>query len=126
MAPKGLFYTKDHEWAKVEGDTATMGITDYAQEHLGEITFVELPAVGRSVKRKDAIATVESAKAAGDVYAPVSGEVIEVNDSLSSEPERVNQDCYGGGWVCRIRTAGENPTAGLMTAAEYDEYVKGL
>jgi glycine cleavage system H protein len=124
MIKDGLFYTKDHEWAKVEGDIATMGISDYAQEHLGEITFVELPAVGRVVNRHEVLATVESAKAAGDVYAPVSGEVIAVNEALTGEPERVNQDCYGQGWICRIRLSGG--AEGLMTAAEYDDYVKGL
>jgi glycine cleavage system H protein len=124
MIKDGLNYTKDHEWVRSEGGTAVMGITDYAQEHLGEITFVELPKVGQRVKKGDTLATVESAKAAGDVYAPLSGEVTEVNAVLTGSPERINEDCYGQGWICRIRVSGG--TEGLMTAEQYTEYVKGL
>lgn len=125
MVPKNLYYTKDHEWADVKGDTATVGITDYAQNSLGEITFVELPAVEREVKVHDVIAAVESSKAASDVYSPLAGQVMEVNSELSAKPELVNQDCYKAGWICKIKVAGAD-TKHLMNAAQYEEYLKSI
>jgi glycine cleavage system H protein len=124
MVKDGLVYTKEHEWVRAEGGTAVMGITDYAQEHLGEITFVELPKVGRVVRKGEALATVESAKAAADVYAPIAGEVTEVNAALTGRPELINEDCYDQGWMCRIRMSGG--MEGLMMAEQYQDYVSSL
>ena len=120
------FFTKDHEWVDVEGDTGTIGITDYAQGQLGDITFVELPGVGSDVKRGDAAAVVDSVKAAADVYSPVSGAVTDVNGALEGEPELVNSDPEVGGWLFRVTLADPGELAGLMDRVAYDEYVKGL
>jgi glycine cleavage system H protein len=126
MVVKGLFYTKDHEWAKVEGDTATIGITDHAQEQLGELTFVELPEVGKEVKQKGELAVVESSKAASDVYSPVAGKVTEVNTQLATRPEMINDDCYGAGWICKLRITDKASLKNLMDSTQYEEYLKGL
>ena len=126
MVDEKLLYTKEHEWARIEGDTATIGITDHAQEMLGELVFVELPAVGKAVKRKDEIAVVESSKAASDVYSPVTGEVTEVNSELESSPELVNDDCYGKGWLCKLKVTDAGATKNLMDAKQYAEYLEGL
>jgi glycine cleavage system H protein len=126
MVIKGLFYTKEHEWAKVEGDIATIGITDYAQEQQGEITFVELPAVNRQVVQKDEIGTVESTKAASDIFSPVTGTVTEINTELKAKPEIINEDCYGQGWLCKIRITDKTSLKNLLDAAQYEEYLKGL
>ncbi|MFH1370863.1 MAG: glycine cleavage system protein GcvH [Planctomycetota bacterium] len=126
MVKKGLLYTKDHEWARIEGDIATIGITDHAQDQLGELTFVELPEVGKEVKQKGELAVVESSKAASDVYAPVAGKVTEVNTDIEANPEPINKDCYGDGWICRIRIIDKESTKNLMDAAQYEEYLKGL
>jgi glycine cleavage system H protein len=125
MAPSNLFYTKDHEWADIKGDTATIGITDYAQHSLGEITFVELPAMQKKLNVHDALAVVESSKAASDVYSPLAGEVAEVNEELSSQPELINQDCYNAGWLCKLKVS-KPDTKHLMNAAQYEEYLKTL
>jgi glycine cleavage system H protein len=126
MIPKGLLYTKDHEWAKIEGDIAIIGITDHAQNQLGELTFVELPDVGKEIKQKGELAVVESSKAASDVYSPVTGKVTEVNAALQSKPEIVNDDCYGAGWICKIQVTDKATTKNLMDTAQYEEYLKGL
>jgi glycine cleavage system H protein len=126
MVVEKLLYTKDHEWAKVEGDTATVGITDHAQEQLGEIVFVELPAVGKEFKAHKEIAVVESSKAASDVFSPVSGKVTEINSELSSKPEQINSDCYGAGWICKMKVTDKKSLAGLMNAKQYEEYLKTL
>ena len=126
MVVKGLLYTKDHEWAKIEGDIVIIGITDHAQNQLGELTFVELPDVGKEVKQKGELAVVESSKAASDVYSPVTGKVIEVNKALQTKPEIVNDECYGTGWICKIRVTDKATTENLMDAAQYEEYLKGL
>ena len=126
MIPKGLLYTKDHEWAKIEGDIAIIGITDHAQNQLGELTFVELPDVGKEVKQKGELAVVESSKAASDVYSPVTGKVLEVNTSLQSKPEIVNDDCYGTGWICKVRVTDPGSTQNLIDAAQYEIYLKAL
>ena len=115
-------YTPDHEWIKLEGDTATVGITSFAQEQLGDITFVDLPAVGDTVEAGREMGSVESVKAASEIYSPVSGEVIEVNEELESAPEKVNSDPYGEGWLIRVRLADE-PT-GLLSPEEYEELAK--
>jgi glycine cleavage system H protein len=126
MVIKGLLYTKEHEWAKVEGDIATIGITDHAQEQLGEITFVELPAVNRQVVQKDEIGVVESTKAASDIFSPITGTVTEVNTKLKTSPEIINDDCYGQGWFCKIRITDKASLKNLIDAAQYEEYLKNL
>jgi glycine cleavage system H protein len=126
MVVEGLFYTKEHEWVKIEGDTAVVGITDYAQEMLGEITYAELPKLDKEVDAGDELAVVESSKAASDVYAPVAGKVVEVNSELETQPELINEDCYDTGWICKMEVTGKDAAAGLMSANEYEEYLKGL
>jgi glycine cleavage system H protein len=121
-----LLYTKDHEWAKVDGDTATIGITFYAQEQLGEIVFVELPKVGKEFGVHKEMAVVESSKAASDVYCPVAGKVTEVNSELESKPELINEDCYGQGWICKLKIADKKSLQDLMDAQKYEEYLKTL
>ncbi len=125
MTPANLFYTKDHEWAEINGSTATIGITDYAQHSLGEITFVELPAMNKKFNVHDALAVVESSKAASDVYSPLAGEVSAVNEELSSKPELINQDCFKAGWICKLKIASPD-TKHLMNAAQYEEYLKTI
>lgn len=123
MIPENLYYTKDHEWAKVDGDIATIGITDYAQEALGEVVFVDLPQIGKNIDQHGQIGSVESSKAASDIYSPVGGTVTEVNDKLGSEPELINKDCYGSGWICKIKVS---QVKDLLNATQYEEYLKGL
>lgn len=119
-------FSKDHEWVRLEGDTATCGITDHAQHALGDIVYVELPTAGTHVKQGDQIAVVESAKAASEVYAPVSGEVIAVNDNLSSDPAQINNAPLGEGWFFKLKPSNNDEAAGLMDEATYQNYVKGL
>ncbi len=126
MVMEGLLYTKQHEWAKVEGDIATIGITDYAQKMLGEIVFVELPVVGTEVVSGSEIAVVESTKAASDVFSPVAGKITAVNSALESEPELINRDCYDSGWICKIELADETSLAALLDAEQYKQYLKGI
>jgi len=121
--PEDLKYSKQHEWVLVEGGVATVGITDYAQDQLGDIVFVELPAVGDKVSKEDAFGVVESVKAVSDIYAPVSGKVVEVNDDLPENPEMLNEDSYGDGWIIKIEMNDLDELQDLMTAAEYEEYV---
>jgi glycine cleavage system H protein len=121
--PEDLKYSKEHEWVLVEGNVATVGITDYAQDQLGDIVFVELPAVGDKVSKEDAFGVVESVKAVSDIYAPVSGKVVEVNDDLPENPEMLNEDAYGDGWIIKIEMNDLEELQDLMTAAEYEEYV---
>lgn len=124
--PQGLMYTKDHEWAKIEGKTAYVGITDYAQHALGDITFVELPKAGGAVRQGAFCATVESVKAASDVYAPLSGTVTSVNAELTGHPELVNQAPYDKGYFFVMQVADDAEKAKLMDAAAYERYVQGL
>jgi glycine cleavage system H protein len=126
MVIEGLYYTQEHEWARVKGDTATIGITHHAQEMLGEITFVELPAIGKTVKQKDELAVVESSKAASDVYSPVTGTITEVNSNLESTPEQINQDCYNAGWICKLKIADAGTIDNLMDSDKYQEFLKSL
>jgi glycine cleavage system H protein len=124
MEPEKLYYTKDHEWLKVEeGGEAVVGITDHAQEALGDITFVDLPKPGKRVKAGDTLAVVESVKAASDVFAPVAGTVAEVNAALSQTPEKINQEPYGGGWICRMTDCDLKAVKDLMTAEQYKQYL---
>jgi len=124
--PQGLLYTKDHEWAKVEGDMATVGITDYAQEQLGELVFVELPKVGKDFGVHKELAVVESSKAASDVYSPVAGQVAAVNAELEAKPELINEDCYGRGWIAKLKVTDPKSLQNLMDATKYEEYLKTL
>ena len=118
--PDDLRYTRSHEWLRDEGDgTVTIGITDHAQDALGDLVYVETPEAGRSLKAGDACATVESVKAASDVYAPIGGEVVAGNAQLADQPELINQDPYGAGWIMKLRPASAGDLDGLMDAAAY-------
>ncbi len=119
-------FSKDHEWVKLEGDTATVGITVYAQEQLGDVVFVDLPSVGKKVEKGKEMAVVESVKAASEVYAPLTGEVVEVNSALSDAPATVNEDAMGKGWFAKLKVADKGELAGLMDEAAYKTYVEGL
>jgi glycine cleavage system H protein len=123
MVPTDLRYTKDHEWVRVEGDEATIGITDYAAGQLGDIVFVELPEVGRSVDQFAAFGVVESVKAVSDLFAPVSGEVIETNRELGSRPELVNGEPFGAGWMLRVRVSDKDQLDELLDPAAYDTLI---
>ena len=112
-------FTEDHEWLSLDGDVATVGITDHAQQQLGDLVFVELPEVGTSVEKGDGVATLESVKAASDVYAPISGNVTEVNESLSDDPEKINADPYGDGWIVRLQPADGIDEGALLTPDAY-------
>ena len=120
------YFTKDHEWIDVAGDTGTVGITDYAQSQLGDITFVELPAAGQTVGQGDGVSVVDSVKAASDVYTPVSGTVAEVNGALEGEPELVNADAENAGWLFKVTLADSGELAALMDRTAYDAYVAEL
>jgi glycine cleavage system H protein len=119
-------YSEEHEWIRVEGDTGTIGITQYAQEQLGDVVFVDVPAAGRKVAKGEAVAVVESVKAASDIYAPVSGEVIESNAALADTPGDVNAEPMGKGWFFKIKMSDKGELAGLMDEAAYETFVKGL
>lgn len=118
-----LYFTQDHEWIRVDGDGVTVGITTYAQEQLGDLVFVELPETGRTVKTGDTVVVVESVKAASDVYAPVDGEITEVNQALSSEPGLVNAEAEGKGWLWKMTLSNESQLDGLMDAAGYAKLI---
>lgn len=120
MNPTDLRYTKDHEWVRLDGDVATIGITAFATEQLGDIVFVELPAVGATLEQAATFGVVESVKAVSDLFAPVAGEVVETNEALASQPELVNQEPYGTGWMLRIRVADPGAVDKLLDAAGYD------
>jgi len=120
MIPSDLRYTKEHEWIRVEGDEATVGITDYAAEQLGDVVFVELPEAGRALEQFASFGVVESVKAVSDLFAPVAGEVVAVNDALTDRPELVNGDPYGEGWMVRVRIADAGQLSELLDAAAYD------
>ncbi len=123
--PENLRYTKTHEWVRIEGDTATVGITEFAQEQLGDLTFVELPAVGRAVTAGEETAVVESVKAASDIYAPLPGTVTEVNQALNEHPELINTDPYDKGWIFRIKLSDKADQSVLLDAAQYAEIAGG-
>ncbi len=119
-----VYFTDQHEWLKVEGGVATVGITKYAAEQLGDVVFVELPAIGKTLAAKGEAAVVESVKAASDVYAPASGEVVEANASLAAEPAKINEDPQGEGWFFKIKLSDESELAGLMDETAYDHFVR--
>jgi glycine cleavage system H protein len=119
--PEDLQYTKSHEWVRIEGDTATIGITDHAQDELGDVVFVELPEEGDTFDAGESFGTVESVKAVSDLYTPVGGEVVEVNSALEDAPENINEDPYGEGWIVKLRTTDE---ADLLSPEEYEKVVE--
>ena len=119
--PEELQYTRSHEWVRREGETATVGITDHAQDELGDVVFVELPEVGATFGAGEAFGAVESVKAVSDLYAPVGGEVVEVNSALEETPEKINEDPYGDGWILKLRASGEG---NLLTAQEYEQFLE--
>ena len=123
MYPQDLKYTKEHEWVRMEGDVGTVGITDHAQEELGDIVYVELPRLGARVEKGRTLGSVESVKAVSDIYAPVSGEVVEVNEELANTPEKINKDPYGAAWLVKIRLSAPAELEDLMTGEAYEAYV---
>lgn len=123
--PEDVKYTKDHEWAKLEGDAVIVGINDYAQDQLGEIVFVELPEVGDSFSQDDEFGSVESVKAVSELYIPISGEITAVNEELEDAPELVNEECYAGGWIAKIKPDDVSELDGLMDKGAYLDMLKG-
>lgn len=121
--PEELKYSKEHEWVLVEGHVATVGITEYAQQELGEIVYVELPETGEKIVKDDPFGAVESVKAVSDIYAPISGTVLEINDTLPENPETINEDPYGDGWIIKVEMTDMDDLKDLMSADEYAEYV---
>jgi glycine cleavage system H protein len=121
--PDNLRYTKDHEWIKIEGTTATVGITDFAQRELGDIVFVDVPSVGKTLNKEEIFGTVEAVKTVSDLFIPLSGKVIELNSNLDSNPEAVNKDAYGEGWMIKMTFTNESEVAELLTAAQYKALV---
>ena len=124
MLPQDLLYTNEHEWVKIEGDTATVGITDHAQDMLGDVTFVELPSEGDEFKQGDEVCAIESAKAAASVYAALGGTITEVNAALEDSPELMNSEPYGEGWVYKMQISDAGEASGLMDAAKYAEFME--
>jgi glycine cleavage system H protein len=122
-SPPDLKYTKEHEWVQVESDFGTVGITDYAQDQLGDIVFVELPSPGKAVKQMEKFGEIESVKAVSELYSPVTGEVVEANATLADRPELVNDDPYGGGWMLRVRLGDPAEIEKLLSAQEYDDFI---
>jgi glycine cleavage system H protein len=123
MYPADLKYSKEHEWIKADGKQGRVGLTDHAQKALGDVVFVELPKLGRAVKQMEAFGVVESVKAVSDVYAPVSGTVVEVNGALETKPELINKDCYGAGWVIVVEIANPAELGNLMDAKAYEAFL---
>ncbi|MBT8296389.1 MAG: glycine cleavage system protein GcvH [Gramella sp.] len=121
--PQELKYTKDHEWVKIEGDTATIGVTDFAQGELGDIVYVEVETLDETLDKEEVFGTVEAVKTVSDLYMPLSGEIIEFNDSLEDEPEKVNEDPYGDGWMIKIKLTDASEVDALLSADEYKEIV---
>jgi len=123
--PDDVKYTKDHEWAKKSGETVTIGINDYAQDQLGEIVFVELPEIGDSFSKGDEFGSVESVKAVSEIYIPISGEIVEINQGLEDAPELVNQSCYTDGWLIKVKPSNASELDSLMDKAAYLDMLKG-
>ena len=124
MTPEDSRYAKSHEYVHLDGDVGTIGITDYAQKELGDVVFVELPQVGTALEQGDELGSIESVKAVSELFAPVSGEVVEINEHLADKPELVNTDPYGDGWMIKVRIADQSEYDDLMDAGEYEEYIQ--
>lgn len=124
MYPSDYRYSKDHEWIRVEGDIGVLGITHYAQDELGEVVFVEVPEVGDTFKAHDEIGTIESVKAVAEVYTPVAGEIVEINEALADSPEKINEDPHGDGWLVKIRLVSKTQLDELMDAQAYQQFVE--
>ena len=122
--PENLKYTDDHEWVSVKDDVAIIGITDFAQSELGDIIFVEFPDTGMSINQKDSVGTLEAVKTVADIYSPVTGEVIEVNDNLESSPELINEDPYEEGWILKIKISNKDELDGLLSNSDYEKIIK--
>ena len=123
MYPDHFRYTKEHEWVSVEGDIGTIGITDHAQQELGDIVYVDLPKIGTSVSQGGTIGSVESVKAVSDIYSPISGEVVETNQTLADKPERLNEDPHGDAWLVKVRLLSQDELKGLLSADDYRSYI---
>lgn len=123
MYPENFRYTKEHEWVHVSGDVGQVGITDHAQKELGDIVYVDLPKVGARIEQGKSLGSVESVKAVSDIYAPVSGEIVEVNDTLSNKPETLNEDPHGAGWLVKIKLSAPGEIQQLLSADDYQKYV---
>lgn len=121
--PSNLLFTKDHEWALISGDEAKVGITEYAQHELGDIVYIELPAVGDPVSKGDSIGTIEAVKTVADIYSPLSGEIIEINEALKDASELANKDPYGEGWIARIKISDPSEVKGMLTPEEYSKLI---
>jgi glycine cleavage system H protein len=121
--PSDRVYSKEHEWVVVDGDVATIGISDFAQDQLGEVVYVDLPSVGDDVNAGETFGEIESVKSVSELYSPVAGEVVKVNDGLSDSPEVVNEDCYGEGWMIEVKMGDASEVDGLMTAADYEAFI---
>ena len=126
MYPSEYLYSEDHEWVHVEDDLCTLGITDYAQSELGEVVFVDLPEVGDTFETGDEIGAIDSSKTSADVYTPIAGEVVEVNEALEDAPETVNDDAHGDGWLIKLRVSSTDELDELMNAEQYEEFIEGL
>lgn len=126
MYPDDLHYSKDHEWIRVEGESATVGITDFAQKQLGDVVYVELPKKGTQLEFHQSLGVVESVKAVSDVYSPVSGEVVDINEGLNDSPELVNQDPHGKGWFLKLKIKDAAELEKLMSADEYEKFLEGI
>ena len=123
--PEELLYTKEHEWTRIDDNVATIGITDYAQGELGDIVYLELPEIGTQVNQGDSFGTIEAVKAVSDLYAPLSGEVVEINKSLNDEPEKVNQNPYDEGWMIKLKLSDESEKEELLDSGQYEDLIEG-
>ena len=126
MYPQNYYFTKDHEWVAVDGDKATIGISDFAQKQLGDVVFVELPEIGKHLDVHQTVGTIESVKAVSEVFSPVSGEVIEANAALNNAPETINQDPHGKAWIIKLKMKNPGDLKALMKAADYEKFLEGL
>jgi glycine cleavage system H protein len=126
MYPQNYYFTKDHEWVAVDGDTATIGISDFAQKQLGDVVYVELPEIGKHFNVHQTIGTIESVKAVSEVFSPVSGEVVEANAALNSAPETINQDPHGKAWIIKLKMKNPADLKALMKAPDYEKFLEGL
>ena len=126
MYPQDFYYTKDHEWVQVKGDQALVGITEFAQKQLGDVVYIELPAVGTQLAIHQTIGSIESVKAVSEVFSPISGEVADVNSELNNSPELVNQDPHGKGWILRLKVKNKADVNSLMKSTEYEKFLEGI